>query len=207
VPSTGAALQPAAVPQLRCPRCWSPRLFIPIAALTWRCAGCEWPFTLAAATVSTPAVPATTVPVANASGTVAAVTITGGTLTAVTVNGVQAGTTAGLYLVPVAGTIAITFSAAPTWAWALPALSAGVAAGATALTFAPTGTNVAFATGQVLITDPAGTSDLVTVTGAPTATSAGVSALAAAHLTGVLVTVAQASPQLSGTETVPLTTY
>jgi hypothetical protein len=207
VPSIGAAVQPAAVAQMRCPRCWSVRPFIPLAALTWRCTGCEWPFTLAAPAVASPAVPLTTVPVTNATGTVVAVTVTGGTLTFVFVNGVQAGTTAGTYLVPVAGTISVTYSAAPTWAWALPAISAGVSAGGTALTFAPTGTNTAFAANQVLIVDPAGTSDVVTVTGTPTATSVPVGALNSAHLTGVLVTVAAASPVLSGVETVPATSY
>jgi ribosomal protein L37AE/L43A len=207
MPDSGATIQPAAVPQLRCPRCWFPAPMVPVAALTWRCTRCEWLFALAAATVSTPAVPLTTVPVTNSTGTVVAVTITGGTLTFVYVNGVQAGTTAGTYLVPVAGTISVTFSVAPTWAWALPAVSAGAVAGGTALTFAPTGTNTAFTAGQVLIVDPAGTSDVVTVTGAPTATSVPVAALNSAHLTGVLVTVAQASPVLSGVEAVPKTSY
>ena len=172
MPDAGSAIQPAEVTQLRCPRCWTTRPFVPNAALTWRCTGCEWPFTLAAPTVSSPAVPLTTVAQANGTGTVVAVTITGGTLTFVYVNGVQAGTTAGTYLVPVAGTISITYSAAPTWAWALPAISAGVSAGGTALTFAPTGTNVAFAVNQVLIVDPSGTSDVVVAVGTPTATSA-----------------------------------
>jgi hypothetical protein len=202
-----AAITPVEVAQLRCPRCWFPAPFVPDAALTWRCSRCEWPFALAAATVSSPAVPLTTVPVANSTGTVVAVTITGGTLTFVFVNGVQAGTTAGVYLVPVAGTISITFSAAPTWAWALPAISAGVSAGGAALPFAPTGTNAAFAVGQVLIIDPAGTSDVVVVSAAPAAASVPVGGVDYAHLTGVLVTVAQASPVLSGVEAVPKTSY
>jgi hypothetical protein len=202
-----SVIQPIEVPQLRCPRCWFAGGFVPGAALTYRCNRCEWPFTLAAPAVGTPAVPLTTVPVTNATGTVVAVTITGGTLTFVFVNGAQAGTTAGTYLVPVAGTISITFSAAPTWAWALPAISAGVSAGGGVLTFAPTGTNAAFTFGQVLIVDPAGTSDVVSVAGASTATSVPVSALNVAHLTAVLVTVAQAAPVLSGVETVPVTAY
>jgi hypothetical protein len=202
----GTQVQPAAV-ALRCPRCWFAAVFVPVAALTFRCDRCEWPFTIAAPTVATPAVPLTTVPVTNATGTVVAVTVTGGTLTFVFVNGAQAGTTAGVYLVPVAGTISVTYSAAPTWAWALPAISAGVSAGGAALTFAPTGTNTAFTAGQVLIVDPAGTSDVVVVTGIPTATSVPVGALNSAHLTGVLVTVAQAAPVLTGVETVPLTSY
>jgi hypothetical protein len=207
MPVIGAQIQPAEVPQLRCPRCWFPAPMIPNASLTFRCTRCEWPFTLAAPTVAAPAVPLTTVPVTNSTGTVVAVTITGGTLTFVYVNAVQAGTTAGTYLVPVAGTISITFSSAPTWAWALPVTSAGVSAGGTALTFAPTGTNIAFAQGQVLIVDPAGTSDLVTVSGTPTATSVPVSSLNAAHNSGVSVTVAALTPYLSTVEAVPVTSY
>lgn len=203
----GSAIQPLEVTKLTCPRCWFLSHFVPIGALTFRCTRCEWPFTLAAPTVSSPAVPATTVAAANSTGTVVAVTITGGTLTFVYVNGVQAGTTAGTYLVPVAGTISITYSAAPTWAWALPATSAAVSAGGTALTFAPTGTNVAYAANQVLIVDPAGTSDVVKVSGTATATSVPVNSLNLAHNSGVLVTVAVPSPQLSGVETVPATAY
>jgi hypothetical protein len=200
----GTPIQPMAVP-LRCPRCWFTAVFIPIGALTFRCDRCEWPFTLAAAVVASPAVPLTTVAAANGTGTVVAVTVTGGTLTSVVVNGTQAGTTAGVYLVPVAGTISITYSAAPTWAWALPAISAGVSAGGAALPFTAGGTS--YAQGQVLIVDPAGTSDVVTVSAAPTATSVPVGALNSAHLTGVLVSVAVASPVLSGVETVPKTSY
>jgi hypothetical protein len=145
--------------------------------------------------------------VTNTTGTVAAVTISGGTLTFVFVNGVQAGTTAGTYLVPVGGTISITYSVAPTWAWALPQTSASVSAGGTSLTFAPTGTNAAFTAGQVLIVDPAGTSDVVTVTGTPTATSVPVNSLNSAHNSGVNVTVAQVAPSLPGVEAVPQTSY
>jgi hypothetical protein len=145
--------------------------------------------------------------VTNTTGSVVAVTITGGTLTFVFVAGVQAGTTAGTYLVPVGATISITYSSAPTWAWALPQISAGVSAGGLALTFAPTGTNVAFSVGQVLIVDPAGASDVVVVSGTATATNVPVTALASAHLSAVLVSVAQATPQLSGVEAVPLTSY
>ena len=73
---------------------------------------------LAAPAVTTPAVPLTTVTAPNTSIGPVSVTITGGTLTAVKVNTVQVGTTAGTYTVPVGGTISITYSAAPTWAWA-----------------------------------------------------------------------------------------
>jgi hypothetical protein len=180
---------------------------IPLAALAFRCTRCEWPMTLAAPPVSSPAVPLTTVAATNTTGTVVAVTISGGTLTFVYVNGVQAGTTAGTYLVPVAGTISITYSAAPTWTWALPQTSAAASAGGSALTFAPTGTNVAFAVNQVLIVDPSGTSDVVVVNGTPTATSVPVNSLNSAHSSGVLVAVAAISPQLSAAEAVPQTSY
>ena len=171
-----AAIQPLEVTSLRCPRCWSYGApMIPYAALTFRCTRCEWPFTLAAPSLSAaPVFPATTVAVTNPYATPVAATITlnGATITGFYVNGVSAGTTAGAYLIPVGGTISATFTGGPpTWAWALPAISASVVAGGTALTFAPTGTNVAFTLGQVLIVDPAGTSDVVTVTGTPTATS------------------------------------
>jgi ribosomal protein L37AE/L43A len=200
----GSAIQPARL-KLQCPRCRFPSHFVPLAALVFRCTRCEWPFTLAAASVSTPAVPATTVAAANSTGTVVAVTISNGTLTSVVVNGSQAGTTAGTYLVPVGGTISITYTAAPTWAWALPVTSAAVLAGGTALPFTAGGT--AFTVNQSLIVDPAGTSDLVVVNGAPTGTSVPVGALNSAHASGVSVTVAQASPQLSGVEAVPQNAY
>jgi hypothetical protein len=204
----GSAIAPLEVAELSCPRCWfSAAPFIPVGALEYRCTRCEWLFNLAAPSVSSPSVTASTVTATNSTGSVVAVTITGGTLTFVYVNGVQAGTTAGTYLVPVAGTISITYSAAPTWAWALPAISASVSAGGTALTFAPTGTNVAYAQNQVLIVDPAGTSDIVTVNGAPTATNVPVNSLNSAHNSGVLVSVAVLSPALSGEQAVPLTAY
>lgn len=208
MPDAGSAIAPLGVADLACPRCWfSAASFIPVGALEYRCARCEWLFTLAAPSVSAPAVPLTTVAATNSTGTVVQVTITGGTLTFVYVNAVQAGTTAGTYLVPVAGTISITYSVAPTWAWALPPTSASVSAGGNALTFAPTGTNVAYAQNQVLIVDPAGTSDIVTVNGTPTATSVPVNSLNSAHNSGVLVSVAALTPADSGEQAVPLTAY
>lgn len=211
MPYSGAALQPAEVTGLRCPRCWFTAPMIPLAALTVRCSRCEWPFTLAAPALSAaPAFPATTVAVVNPYATpiAAVIAANGATITNVSVGGVTAGTTAGTYLIPAGGSISATFTVAtPTWTWALPAISATVAAGATALTFAPTGTNVAFAPGQVLIVDPSGTSDVVLVNGAPTATSVPVNSLNSAHSSGVLVAVAAITPQLSGAEAVPLTSY
>jgi hypothetical protein len=67
---------------------------------------------------TTPGFPATTVPVPNANAWPVFVTITGGTLTSVKVNGVQVGTTAGTYVVPAGQTISVTYTVAPTWAWA-----------------------------------------------------------------------------------------
>jgi hypothetical protein len=72
----------------------------------------------AAQTVNTPAVPASTVAQQNGYSFPVNVTISGGTLTAVVVNGVTVGTTDGTYIVPAAGTISVTYSVAPTWAWA-----------------------------------------------------------------------------------------
>ena len=213
MPDAGSALQPAEVAYLTCPRCWFAGPFAPYAALTFRCSRCEWPFTLAAPSLSAaPAFPLTTVVVANPYATPVAATITlnGATITGFYVGGVSAGTTAGAYLIPAGGTISATFTGGPpTWTWALPAISAGVSAGGTALTFAPTGTSVAFVQGQVLIVDPAGTSDVTVVNGTPTATSVPVGSLNSAHLTGVLVAVAALAPALSGTglENVPKTSY
>lgn len=209
MPDAGSTIQPVGVAQVRCPRCWFSAPFVDLNGKTFRCARCEWKFSLTAATVASPAVPLSGSPstnlVANTTGTVVAVTITAGTLTFVYVNGVQVGTTAATYLVPIAGTISITFSVAPTWAWALPAISAGVSAGGTALPFTSGGTS--FALNQVLIVDPSGTSDVVVVSGTPTGTSVPVNSLNSAHLTGVLVSVAQVAPAHPSVQVVPQTTY
>ena len=205
MPDTGAQLQPAEVTKLTCPRCRTPARFVPLAALEFRCSRCEWAFTLAAPSISSPAVPLTTVPVTNGTGTVVAVTISAGTLTSVVVNGTQAGTTAGTYLVPAGGAISVTYSVAPTWAWALPVTNGAVSAGGTALPFAAGGTS--FAVEQVLIVDPSGTPDVVKVNGTPTGTSVPVNSLNASHNSGVSVTVAQLSPALSAVESVPQTAY
>jgi hypothetical protein len=67
---------------------------------------------------ATPAVPATTVPATNTSQYPVAVAVTGGTVTAVTVNGSSQFTATGVTaVVPAGGTIAITYSVAPTWTW------------------------------------------------------------------------------------------
>lgn len=65
----------------------------------------------------TPAVPLSTVPVSNTSAMPMTVVISGGTVTTVLVNGVSAGSGDGTYTVPQGGTIAVTYSAAPTWTW------------------------------------------------------------------------------------------
>lgn len=67
--------------------------------------------------VATPSVPATTVAVQNTNPGPVQVVITAGTMTAVIINGVTVGAGAGTYTVPPAGTISMTFSVAPTWAW------------------------------------------------------------------------------------------
>lgn len=68
-------------------------------------------------TISTPAVPASTVAVTNNTGQNASVVITGGTMTAVKINGITVGTGAGTYFLPNGATISMTYSVAPTWAW------------------------------------------------------------------------------------------
>lgn len=206
----GSAIAPQRV-KMSCPRCWFMAHFSPYAALTFRCLRCEWPFTLAAPSVSAPAVPtsgtATTNLVSNTTGTVVDVNVSGGTVTKIYVSGADSGQTSGDVYVPVGGTVSITYSAAPTWTWALPVTSAGVSAGGTALPFTAHGDQ--FAQNQVLIIDPAGTSDVVTVNGTPTGTSVPVNSLNSAHLTGVSVTVAALTPALSGAglENVPATAY
>lgn len=74
-------------------------------------------FTQGGINVTTPAVPASTVAQQNATNQPVQVVITGGTITAVIVNGVTVGTAAGTYYVPAYGSISITYSVAPTWAW------------------------------------------------------------------------------------------
>lgn len=209
-----SVIAPAEIPQLRCPRCWFTGGFTPVGALVFRCSRCEWPFTLAAPVLSAaPAFPVTTGTVTNPYPTPIAATITlnGATGITFTINGTAAGAaTAGVYIIPALGTFTAVFaSGPPTWAWALPQLSAGVSAAGTALTFAPTSTQpLPFPLGTVLIIDPAGTSDVVTVTATPTtATTVAVSPCNLAHLSTVLVTVVKATPLLSSAENPPVTSY
>lgn len=70
--------------------------------------------------VTTPAVPASTVAQSNDTGQWVDVTVTGGTMTNVSVNGTTVGAGAGNYALPPGGTISMTYTVAPTWAWANP---------------------------------------------------------------------------------------
>lgn len=76
-----------------------------------------WAWTLVGSSAATPSVPASGTPIVNTSGTNEQVVITGGTMTAVIINGVTVGAGAGTYQVPAGGTIQLTYSVAPTWAW------------------------------------------------------------------------------------------
>jgi hypothetical protein len=68
-------------------------------------------------TFTQPAVPASTVAVQNTSNQPYTVVISGGTATVTTVNGVVVGGGDGTYVVPAYGSIAVTYSVAPTWTW------------------------------------------------------------------------------------------
>lgn len=68
--------------------------------------------------IAQPAVPASTVTTVNTSGQTAFVTVIGGTVTHITVNGSDQATSTNFTATVAAGqTIAITYSAAPTWYW------------------------------------------------------------------------------------------
>ena len=68
--------------------------------------------------VAAPAVPASTVTATNTNAFPVSVTVTGGTVTVISVGGVASGLTSGIVVVPAGGTVAITYSVAPTWTWA-----------------------------------------------------------------------------------------
>jgi len=79
-----------------------------------------WSFTTLfenASTVVSPGVPLTTVPLTSTYNFPVLVTVIGGTVTDVTVNGVSVGSSDGTYVLPALGTITLTYSVAPTWAW------------------------------------------------------------------------------------------
>jgi hypothetical protein len=82
--------------------------------------------------VTTPAVPATTVAADNGTGIPVAVTVTGGTVTVIAVSGTPTGLTSGTVIVPYPGTVTLTYSAAPTWAWAAAVLPQGGSSSMTA---------------------------------------------------------------------------
>jgi hypothetical protein len=69
-------------------------------------------------TVVTPAVPASATAQYNNNPQGVLVTVSGGTVSQITVNGTVTGLTSGGIYVPAYGTIAVTYSVAPTWSWA-----------------------------------------------------------------------------------------
>jgi len=64
-----------------------------------------------------PALPASTVAYTNSYGYPCQVQISGGTVTQITLDGVATGMTSFFGIIPPGGTIAITYSSAPTWKW------------------------------------------------------------------------------------------
>jgi hypothetical protein len=97
----------------------------------------------AAGGFTTPSVPATTVAVQNTSPLPYSVVVSGGTVTLVTVNGTTVGSGDGTYAVPAGASIALTYSAAPTWTWTVAPPSYG--AQAYLQVFAFTGTDATVA--------------------------------------------------------------
>jgi hypothetical protein len=67
--------------------------------------------------VTNPGVPSSGTPYVSTYNFPVLVTITGGTGTQVNINGVNQGSFDGTYLLPALGTITLTYSVAPTWAW------------------------------------------------------------------------------------------
>src|SRR6266700_3999828 len=68
--------------------------------------------------VTTPAIPASTVPAVNSNPFPVSVLITAGTVTVVSVSGVTQFTGTNVTaVVPPGGSISLTYSVAPTWAW------------------------------------------------------------------------------------------
>ncbi len=82
-------------------------------------AGTIKPSTLATGVISVaqPAVPASTVALANPTGVDCVVYVAGGTVTVVAINGVATGLTSGAFYVSAGATITLTYSVAPTWVW------------------------------------------------------------------------------------------
>jgi len=67
--------------------------------------------------VTTPAVPATTVAQANSNPVPVTVYVRGGTVSNISVDGAPLGMTSGTFRVKSGGSIAITYTVAPTWFW------------------------------------------------------------------------------------------
>lgn len=68
---------------------------------------------------------ATTVASLNPNPVARSITISGGTVTAIAISGVSTGSTSGTFTVPAGGTIAVTYSVAPTFTDADPVPAAG----------------------------------------------------------------------------------
>jgi len=67
--------------------------------------------------VGPPSVPATTVNYTNAYGYPCQVQVYGGTVTEIDIDDIATGLTSGIFIIPLGGTINITYSAAPSWRW------------------------------------------------------------------------------------------
>lgn len=64
-----------------------------------------------------PTLPATTTAYTNNYGYPCRVSVSGGTVTEITLDSIATGLTSGAFVIPIGGTIAITYSSAPTWKW------------------------------------------------------------------------------------------
>jgi hypothetical protein len=72
-----------------------------------------------ASAVTSPSFPLTTVPYVSTYAFPVIATITGGTVTNVAVNGSNVGSGDGSYLIPGFGSITVTYTGSPSWAWKL----------------------------------------------------------------------------------------
>lgn len=106
---------------------------------------------------TSPSVPASGTPAVNTSSLPATVVVTGGTVSNVVVNGISVGTGDGTYTVPPGQSVTLTYSAAPTWTWALQT-AAGAQAYLQVTGFAGTSVTVA-------VQDSADNSTFTAVTG------------------------------------------
>lgn len=85
-----------------------------------------------------PPVPASEASAANPFAFPAGVTVSGGTVSAVAVNGTPQGSTSGYFLVPLNGTITLTYTAPPAWSWGTTTVAGGIMTdfGATGIRYA-----------------------------------------------------------------------